>query len=248
MEESAIDTGSGAGAKWRAVDSSRGTVWLTEAWALFMKNPGMWVIFGLIFMVGMVFLGFIPMIGGLISALLTQVIIGGWMLCARKLETGGTLEVGDLFVGFKEKLNPLLVLGALALAATVVIVLVMVVLGGGAMMGMMAGGAARSGGGFMASAAVGMLALLVGLVLGSVFAMAFWFAPALVVFRDIAPVDALKASWSASLGNMVPFLVFGVIWIIAAVVASIPLGLGWFVLMPVTALACYRSYVDIFEG
>jgi uncharacterized membrane protein len=122
------------------------------------------------------------------------------------------------------------------------------ILGGGAIMGMMAGGAARSAGGFMASAAVGMLALLVGLVLGSVFAMAFWFAPALVVFRNIAPVEALKASWSASLGNIVPFLVFGVIWIIAAVVASIPFGLGWFVLMPVTALACYRSYVDIFEG
>jgi hypothetical protein len=248
MEEAAIDTGAGSGTRWRAVDSGRGTVWCTDAWALFMKNPGMWLIFGVIFLIGMAFLSFIPMIGGLISAVLAQVIIGGWMLCARKLETGGTLEVGDLFVGFKEKLNPLLVLGALALAATVVIFVVMMILGGGAIMGMMAGGVARSAGGFMASAAVGMLALLVGLVLGSVFAMAFWFAPALVVFRNVAPVEALKASWSASLGNIVPFLVFGVIWIIAAVVASIPFGLGWFVLMPVTALACYRSYVDIFEG
>jgi hypothetical protein len=32
-----------------------------------------------------------------------------------------------------------------------------------------------------------------------------------------------------------------------AIVASIPFGLGWFVLLPVTIASLYASYCDIFE-
>lgn len=243
MEDTAI-----AAAGRRTVEAGRGTAWWTQSWALFMKNPGMWLIFGVVFVVAFFVLGLIPFIGGLVATVLGQVIIGGWMLAARKLDSGGSIEFADVFAGFKDKLNPLLVLGALAAGATLVIFLVMAVMGGGAVMGMVAGGAARSTGGLMAGAAFGMLAVLVGLVLGFVFAMALWFAPALVVFRDLAPVEALKASWSATVGNVAAFLIYGLIWIVAAVVASIPFGLGWFVLMPLTMLAIYCSYKDIFEG
>lgn len=243
MEDTAIGT-----ATRRTVDAGRGTAWWTQSWALFMKNPGMWLIFGVVFVLAFFVLGWIPFVGGLVATVLGQVLAGGWMLSARKLEGGGTLEFADMFAGFKDKLSPLLVLGALAAGGSLVIVLVMAVMGGGAVMGMMAGGVGRSAGGLMAGAAFGMLAVLVGLVLGFVLAMALWFAPALVVFRDMAPVEALKASWSATVGNVGAFLIYGLIWIVAAVVASIPFGLGWFVLLPLTMLAIYCSYKDIFEG
>jgi uncharacterized membrane protein len=231
------------------MDAGRGAAWWTESWALFMKNPGMWLIFGLMFFGGSVVLGWIPVVGGLALAVVTQVIIGGWMLSARKLESGGTLEAADLFLGFKDKdkLNPLLIVGAMALGATIVIILVGALLGGGAIMGMAAGGARRSAAGMMAGAGMGLLTLLVVMVLGFVFAMAFWYAPALVVFRNMAPVDAVKASWAATLKNVVALLIYGLIWIVAAVIASIPLGLGWIVLLPLTMLGMYRSYVDLFE-
>jgi uncharacterized membrane protein len=244
MEDAMVE----AGVKRRRVDAGRGTAWWSESWALFMKNPAMWLIFTVIFLVVMVVLHFIPVLGGLVAAVLTQVLIGGWMLSARKLESGGTLEVSDLFAGFKDKLNPLLVLGAVAVGASIVIVLVMAALGGGAVLGMAASGAAQSASGLLAGAAVGLLAFLVGLVLGFVFAMAMWFAPALVVLGGVAPIDAIKASWSASLENIGAFLVYGLIWIVAAVVASIPLGLGWLLLMPLSALGMYSMYKDIFEG
>ena len=230
-------------------NSSRGLDWWTQSWALFMKNPGMWLIFGVIFFVGSAVLGMIPVLGGLVLAVVTQVVIGGWMLSARKLESGGALEVSDLFLGFKDKdkLNPLLVVGAMALGVTVVIMLVVALLGGGAMVGLAASSAANSMGGIIASAGMGLLILLVVMMLGFVFAMAFWYAPALVVFRGLAPVDAVKASWSATLTNVVPLVVYGLIWIVAAIVASIPFGLGWVVLLPLTMLGMYRSYVDLFE-
>jgi hypothetical protein len=195
----------------------------------------------------MVLLGFIPILGALASAVLTQVIVGGWMLGARKLESEGTLEPADLFSGFKDRLNPLLAVGGLALAATIVIVAVGAIFGAGGVVGMIAGGGSGHMGGLMAGLAGLMLAATVMMVLAFIAAMALWFAPALVVFSDVAPLDALKDSWSASLKNIVPFLVYGILWIVAAVVASIPLMLGWFVLMPLTMLSMYRAYVDIFE-
>src|SRR5262245_32247369 len=95
----------------RTVDGGRGITWWSDAWALFMKSPGMWIVFGVILFLVFGVLGFIPFIGGLADSLLAPVFIGGWLMAARKADTGGTLEVGDLFEGFKDKLRPLLLLG-----------------------------------------------------------------------------------------------------------------------------------------
>jgi len=227
----------------RGVDAGRGLSWWTEAWALFMKNAGMWIVLGLILLVAFVVLSFVPLLGPLVGSLVAPVFAGSWLLAARKLEAGGALAVDDLLAGFKEKLTPLLVLGALLLVATLVIGAVAMAFGFGAAMGL---GGVQGSGGVMAAMGGGMLAVLVGLALGLLLAMAFWFAPALVVFRDMAPVDALKASVFASLKNIVPFLLYSVIYFIAAIVASIPFGLGWVVLVPVLLLTVYVSYKDVF--
>lgn len=211
-----------------------------------MKNPGMWVVLGLIFIVITVVLNFVPLLGGLAVALLTPAFAASWMLACRKLEGGGTLEVGDLFLGFKDQLNPLLVLGALCLGATMVVFVVMWVFGVGALMGLGVGAARHSMGGVLAAAGAGVMALLVGLALFVPITMAFWFAPALVVFDGVAPMDAVKASFTGCLKNVMPFLVYGVVGLVACIVASIPFGLGWIVLLPLSLLTVYLSYRDIF--
>ena len=230
----------------RAVAAARGISWWTEAWAMFTKNVGMWIVLTLILLVIFFVLSVIPLLGSLAASLLVPVFIGGWLLAAHKVETGGALEVGDLFAGFKDKLTPLLVLGALMLVATLVIGAAVAALGFGAFMGVMASSAQSSAGGMVAAMGTGMLALLVGLALGMVVATAIWFAPALVVFRDVGPIDALNASVSASLKNILPFLLYGVVYIIAAIVASIPFGLGWIALVPVVLLTVHASYKDVF--
>ncbi len=230
----------------RTVDAGRGVSWWTEAWAMFMKNPGMWVVFALISLVIFIVLSVIPILGSIAASLLTPVFLAGWMLAARKADTGGTLELGDLFAGFQDKLNPLLVLGALLLAASLVIFFTVSALGFGAVMGMVVGGSQHSAGGMMAALGAGLVAIGAGLVLGALMAMAFWFAPALVVFRNVAPVDAIKASFTANLKNLLAFLVYGVVYLVAAIVASVPFGLGWIVLVPLGLLTVYVSYQDVF--
>ena len=230
----------------RSVEAGRGIAWWTEAWALFVKNAGMWIVLALVFLVIFIVLSVIPLLGSIAASLLTPVLVGGWMLAARKVEAGGKLEVGDLFAGFQDKLTPLLVLGALLLAASLVIFFAVGALGFGAVMGLAMGSSQQSAGGVMAALGAGFAALVVGLVLGSLVAMAFWFAPALVVFRNMAPVDAAKASFAANLKNLLAFLVFGAVYLVAAIVASIPFGLGWIVLIPVSLLAVYVSSKDVF--
>ena len=171
------------------------------------------------------------------------------MLAAQKVQDGGTLEVGDLFAGFQgERLAPLLVLGALLLAAMLVIGVVAGVLGLGAVFGMVAGGMHQSAGGIAAGMGAAMAAVLVALVLGTLATMALWFAPALVVFRKLPPIEAVKLSITAVLKNTVPFLVYGLIYIVASIVASIPFALGWLVLLPVSMLTAYVSYREVFEA
>jgi hypothetical protein len=241
---STIDSNAGSG---RTVASGRGIEWWSEAWKLFVKAAGMWIVLAIILILIMVILNFIPLLGQVAVAVLIPVFIGSWMIAARKVENDGALELSDLFTAIHgDKLVPLLILGALLLAFGVAIFLVAGLLGAGAIVGVASGGADRSVAAALAALSAGLLALSVMLLIGVVASMALWFAPALVVFRGTQPMAALRISFSASLKNIVPFLLWGLIYIVASIVASIPFGLGWIVLLPVTMLTAYVSYRDVF--
>lgn len=232
----------------RSVAAERGLGWWTDAWALFMRSALLWVALALILFLCMAVVGMVPVLGGVAITLALPVFLGSWVLAAHKVHEGGTLEVADLFAAFKgERLTPLLVIGALLLAATLVMFLVAMVLGAGAVFGVAMGGARQSAAGLMAAVGAGFAALVVCLVLGAIVTMALWFAPALVVFRNVPPVEALKQSATAVLKNWVAFLVFGLLYIVASIVATIPFGLGWLVLLPVSLLTAYVSYRDTYE-
>ena len=103
----------------------------------------------------------------------------------------------------------------------------------------------------LASATIGeiisiLLAWLIALGLMVPVFMAVWFAPPLAVFNELGAFDALKASFVGCLKNIVPFLIYGLILLGFAVLASIPLCLGWLVLAPVIAASIYTSYRDIY--
>ena len=76
--------------------------------------------------------------------------------------------------------------------------------------------------------------------------MAFWFAPALVVFRGDEPFAAMKTSFRACLRNIPPFLIYGLLGILFMILACIPIFLGLIVLIPVGIATVYTSYKDIF--
>ena len=91
-----------------------------------------------------------------------------------------------------------------------------------------------------------LLAILLFLACAIPVYMAMWFAPALVVLHDMAPIEAVRRSFGASMKNMVPFLVYGFVLVVLSVIAAIPLMLGLLVLAPVVVASVYTSYRDIF--
>ena len=156
---------------------------------------------------------------------------------------GEKLEITDLFIGFKQNSGNLVSVGVLYMVGMLCILMVGVVLGGGSMAGGLVMGRAAGAG-----VALGgmLLAMFVSLALTVPLFMGVWFAPALVLFNNMHPVDAIKASFNACLKNVVPFLVFWVITLVLIFFAALPVGLGFLVLIPVLAGSVYASYRDIF--
>lgn len=246
MDDSA-SVAAGSAGSGRSVAAGRGFEWWSEAWALFLKTAVMWIALAVVLFILCTLLGIIPFVGGLAVAVLFPVFMASWVLAARKVEQGGTLALGDLFSAFQgDQLKPLLIIGAMLLAFGLAIAAVATLLGLGAIFGVAAGGADRSLGAALAALGAGLLALLAVLAISFIAGMALWFAPSLVIFRGTAPLAAMKISFGACLRNIVPFVLYSVIYIVAAIVASIPFGLGWIVLAPLAMIVLYVSYRDVF--
>lgn len=227
----------------RAVAAGNGFDWLKQGWAVFVVSPGLWIAMTVILLVVTIGLQIVPLIGSMVSYLLTPLFLAGMLHACRKVSNGETAEINDLFFGFKQNSGELVMLGVLYMAAMLIIYAVVVALGGGSIVGgLMMGRPAGLGVAFGGM----MLAMLVSLVLSVPVFMAFWFAPALVFFNNMPPVEALKASFNACLKNMVPFLVYGLIVLVLGFFAALPLGLGYLVLVPVVFGSVYASYRDIF--
>jgi uncharacterized membrane protein len=228
----------------RAVSPGRGWSWIVEGWELFKRQPAIWIAIVVIGVVIFIVLAVIPVIGSLAGMVLAPVFAGGIVIGCRTLEQGGELEIAHLFAGFRERFGTLVSVGLIYLGVTVVIALVVGLITGAGMWTLLGGGADPVSLG--AAGLTVLLAFLVMLALMLPVFMAIWFAPPLVLFHEQGAGEAMKNSFIACLKNIVPFLVYSVILFVAAILASIPFGLGWLVLGPVVAGSLYTSYRDVF--
>lgn len=236
-------SGPGPAGDPRTVDAGKGWEWIVKGFELFKKQPGNWIVITIVLFVILLVLAVIPFLGAIATFLLMPVFTGGLMLGCQSQARDGKLEINHLFAGFNTQTGNLVTLGAISIGAWIVVMLpVMAIVGFGAFFGASAGGAAGIGG----MGASFLLAFLIVFALSVVIYMGLWFAPALVVLREIAPVPAIKLSFAACMKNIVPFLVYGIVIFVLSIVATIPLGLGWLVLGPVLAASVYRAYQDVF--
>lgn len=237
----------------RHLPAADGIGWWGESWRIFCAAPGVWLGMFVVFVVISIALMLIPVVGSLAHTVVTPVFAGGAMLGCHALARGEPLRIGHLFEGFQHgRLAPLCVLGLLGLALVVAIAILMVgtiflTLGASGLAAIMDLGNPNFD--YSALAAAGMSIAIVALVavgLALLAAMAYWFAPALVVLNGETPVAALQKSFAASLHNFGAFLLYGIIYIGLAIVAFIPFGLGWLVLAPMIVGSCYAGWRTIF--
>lgn len=224
----------------RSLSAGAGWEWISEAFKIFAKNPLIWLVIGLIWLVLAVVTQLIPIIGPLAMSLLYAVFIAGFLYGCVALDNGEALSVGHLFAGFQKRTGPLIGLGGLYLG---IMILVMIVVGAG--MALMLGGMSAMD----PSALFSPVMLILMLVIFALFIpviMAFWFAPALISLGERPVMESLGMSFKGCLANIVPFLIYGLIMVVFAIIATIPLALGWLVLAPVLMISIYTGYRAIY--
>jgi uncharacterized membrane protein len=237
----------------RAVDAGRGATWWSEGWRLFTPAIGVWLLTILVLIVLNLVGSLVPVVGTLAMQVLYPVFAGGLMLGCRAVDRGNPLTLGHLFAGFSQCTGPLVIVGliytGLGVLITLIVAGMMVALFGVAIFGMLTGAVdpAQTGIALDSAVVAVLLGVLFFLLLLLPLLMAIWFAPALVMLGGLSPGAAMAASFRGCLRNIVPFLLYGLIGIGLAIVASIPFGLGWLVLGPVTIATVYTGYCDIFE-
>jgi uncharacterized membrane protein len=229
------------------LQAGQGWQWIKQGYGLFMKAPLLWVVLLLICFIAVAGLSAIPVVGEPLASLLLPAVLVGLMAGSRALEHGDELELAHLFAGFQKHTAHLITLGGIALVGQFLIFGLMMLVGGAALVGILTSGQPVQDPEVIRQALAGAgFAILIGVALFSILLMAMQFAPMLVYFDDVAPVEAMKLSLRAFLANIGPMLVYGVVFILLAILASIPMMLGWLVLMPIVFTSLYACYSGIF--
>lgn len=231
----------------RGVDAGRGFQWVSEAFELFKKSPGIWIVMFIVHMVIMWVLGLVPYVGSLAGYVLSPLFSAGYAIAAQTVVDQKPLELGALFAGFNKRPGRLFAIGGVYTGGILVAV--------AAFLGI----AWQSFGHIMEMSKVGFKgdvdpAVISPLIIGCAVAvvimipisMAMYYAPALVALNDLGPGEALKASFLGASKNVLPFIVYSIVITVLSLFAAIPCFLGFLVLAPTLMAAVYTSYRDVF--
>jgi uncharacterized membrane protein len=229
--------------------AGHGWEWIKQGYALFMKAPLLWIVLLLICVISAAALSYVPVVGEPLVSLLMPVVLAGLMAGCRDLLKGDELELVHLFRGFQQHTTQLVTLGGIGLVSQFLIFGLMMLVGGAALVNILMSGQpdvqpeviieAASGAGF---------AMLLGIILFSLLVMAMQFAPLLVFFNGVTPLTAMKLSLRAFLKNIGSMLVYGLTFMFLAILASLPMMLGWLILLPIVFTSLYASYSEIFPA
>ncbi|MCL2644013.1 MAG: hypothetical protein FWD51_00965 [Betaproteobacteria bacterium] len=226
----------------RSVSPGDSLAWISSAWYIFKKKPGEWILFALIY-VGTAFLlpKVLPSVIQLIVPFILVLLIAGLIHTCSQFQRKGAFSLGNFFAAFMHQTRPLLVLGLFSLGFSLALVAIMgTFLGSVIIEGASTPTRVVAGGGM---ASVGILIMFAAAI---AYAMAVWFAPALVMMHNIAPLAAIKMSFFACRKNILPGIFFFIVMGVLLFLSAIPLGLGLLITWPMFFLCYYTSYRSVF--
>ena len=226
------------------VPAIRGAAWLGASFTLFRGAPLAWI--GLV--TGWVILLFgsliVPLIGPVLLNLLQPIFFASFAVAAYRQTQGERVTMGDLFLGFRRGVRPLLNLGMLNAFLQIGIFLVM------SAMGLPSWPADRQFDlrEYMQMLQQHSLTLWVGFGLMLVVSAALWFAPQLIAFHGMSTSHAVRWSAYAALANAGALVLYGLLLFVLFFIAWIPFGLGLLVAAPMFVISTYVGYREVFEA
>jgi hypothetical protein len=217
-------------------------VWIVSGFNLFKANPAMWIILLVIYLAIMIPISMLPVIGSVVSTLLAPVFAAGMMWGCQALIKNQDLEINHLFEGFKRNTSQLISIGGIYMVSLLFVAVIVVLALDKDTAELLVQGKDLS----PEQADAMLMPIMIALLLIMPVLMAYWFAPVLAGLHNLSAVEAMKLSFSACLKNMLPFLLYGLIFMVLLIVAIIPFGLGLLVVAPMMMTSLYSSYADVF--
>ena len=231
----------------RKVIPSNGWLWIKQGYWSFKKSPILWMVLVSIAFAGMIGITAIPVAGDALITLLAPPLLAGFMFGCRALEREEELELAHLFSGFQKHTQHLVTLGGINLVGQLLILGAMRLTGGADLVVVLMEGSYVEDFTVLSQAVANAgAAPLIGIALFSILLMAMQFAPMLVIFNNMAPIQALESSLRAFLRNVMPMTVYAAMLMPLAFMATVAMMLGWFVLLPVFIASMYAAYHDLF--
>jgi uncharacterized membrane protein len=227
----------------KQVPAANAWAWTVQGFDLFKANPAMWIILFVIYLAIMVPISLVPVIGSVVSTLLAPVFAAGLMWGCKALTQQQDLEINHLFAGFKQNTAQLIAVGGYYMVSLLIIAVFVVLSLDKETVDVLMKGQTVS----PEQASDMMLPVLIAMLFLVPVLMAYWFAPVLVGLNNLTATEAMKLSFKACLQNVLPFFVYGLIFMLLLIVALIPFGLGLLVVVPVMMTSLYVSYVDVFN-
>ena len=242
------------------VPAGRGVGWIAQGWQTFTASAGMWIVLTLVWILLNMVLYALPFVGQLVAWFVAPTLAGGLLLAAADARAGRELDLACLFRPLTDPAtrNPVLILGGISLGANLGAMVLGVVLF------VAAAGTAlvRHHGGSLPMDpaqvqvdpsllfALGGMVLLIGLVVFTLvllITILFYFAIPLVTFEAQDAGRAIGVGLRGLLRNWAPLTIMGLLYIPLGILATVPLGLGWLILIPMTFGMWHASYRDVFD-
>ena len=223
----------------RQVPASNAWAWIVSGFELFKANPAMWIIILVIYLAIIIPVSLVPVIGSVLSTLLAPVFAAGMMWGCKALAHQQDLEINHLFDGFKKNTSQLIAVGGIYMMCLLMIAVSVVLSLDSGTIAMLRAGQELS----PEQANVIVMPILIAMLFIVPILMAYWYAPILVGLNNLSAIQAMKLSFVACLKNMLPFLLYGLIFMLLLVAAIIPFGLGLLIAVPVMMTSLYSRHI-----
>jgi hypothetical protein len=191
----------------RVVPARNGWTWLVRGFALFRKNPPMWLFLVFTYWIAVALLGQIRYLGPAASTVLLPAFSVSFMFMCAVLEHGGMLRPALLISGFRSGPATLILLGVLYLLSIVAVLGLSSIADAGALLLWVLSGRDPPEEALLDGSV--SLAMLVASLAAAPVLMAFWFAPVLAAWNRIGAAQSLFYSFFAVWRNWRAFLVYG---------------------------------------
>jgi hypothetical protein len=240
-----------------------GWLWVLHGFSLFRAYAALWLLLLFFYWIALALAGVVPLVGPMLAMCLVPGISAGLMVACRAAQQGQPPSLRHIFEPFAHNRQAQFRLGLVYLGGFALALVASALFDGGLFLkAWLVGGIdARQ----MDTLRPGILAFF-GLL--SPVILAFWFAPALVHWKDMAPAKALFFSVFAGLRNWRAFLIYSLAWMFFILVVPALMAIALilvlsadirgatvasFIIMPylfatMAALVCsyYSSYAAVF--